>query len=141
MCSCQGKCNPQLSVNNTQGGILGRQEEVRATAPRLERGKFLVLTAETKIRQQGIEQEANRPQSRLCKTSPRLIHSVWYAGSSDSGLDFPVACVCEKSHLNVDDRVSAATPHLPVSSSVSLQPSHPPFFPPSFPASMLLKLQ
>lgn len=57
---------------------------------------------------------------------PRLIHSAWYAGSSGSGLDFPVSCVCEKSHLNVDDRVSAATPHLPVSSSVSLPPS---FFP------------
>lgn len=113
-------------INKKPSGILGRQEEVTAATPRLEGGKFTGLTAATQIKQQ----EANRLHSANWKTSLRLIYLESIAGSSSSGLtvstisgDIPVACVCEKSYLNVDDRASSS---ISQSHPVSLQ--SPPFF-------------
>lgn len=54
-CACRGKFNTKRHINSVPSGILGTQEEVRAATPQLEGGKFRVLLATTKIKQ-----EANR---------------------------------------------------------------------------------
>lgn len=55
VCACRGNFNPEHCINNIPRGILGKQEEVRATTPRFEGGKLLLLTAAMKIKNQKVK--------------------------------------------------------------------------------------
>lgn len=115
VCASQGKFNQQRCINSITSGVLGRQEEVRATTARLERG-----SSESFLQQQRLSNKKHIDYIQLTEKHHRDWISVYHRCGfcklchrlvvTTVSADSPTACVCEKSYLNVDDTAGAFSP-------------------------------